>query len=220
MGSKAISIFSLSAVMMLILIPFASGKTIDESQDVDIDSYITLEMIFDSGESLEIDATITASPDPITVFLIKGEDEFEKWKSTEDIDINAIMNGEDVPATNSTFVVINSFSETNTTFFESSISIGEKDSYYLVIVIHRDVNMTKEEILSLASRVDYIVTYEEKEKDVPYYLIPIAILVFIIGIALIVFYLRSVRKESQVEEEEPSIRCRRPPPRGRAPPFR
>ncbi len=213
-------VFIIFATLSLALLPFTDAKTIDESKDVDIDSYITLKMIFDSGESLEIDATITASPDPITVFLIKGDDEFEKWKSTEDIDIDAIMNGEEVPVTNSTFVVINSFSETNTTFFESSISIGEKDTYYLVIVIHRDVNMTKEEILSLASRVDYIVTFEEKEKDVPYYLIPIAILVFILGIALIVFYLRSVRKESHMEEEEPPSRSRAPPPRGRAPPFR
>jgi hypothetical protein len=87
-------------------------------------------------------------------------------------------------------------------------------------VIYRDEDMTKQDILSRASRVTYVVTYEEEEKNVPYYLIPVAVLVFIIGLALIVFYVRSIRKGPKVDEEQPPSRSRMPPPGRRSPPMR
>jgi hypothetical protein len=216
MGSYA-RYLSFSIILMIMVLPLASADTIEDSADIDIDTYKTIEIEFKDGESLELKAIITADPDPVTVFLIKGDQEYQKWKETEDIDINAILAGENVTSSNSTFKVIQSFSQENTRFFEGSLSIGEKDTYYLVITIHREEDMSKDDILSRAARVDYIVEYKEKEKDVPYYLIPIAVIIFLIGLVLIVIGVRSMRADSTEPEEK--VPERRPPVR-RSPPMR
>jgi hypothetical protein len=217
MGKYSRMILVLFSLSLILTFPTVSAVTIDDSEDVDIDTYITEEIKFKDGEAIDIDITITADPDPISVFFIKGEEEYERFKSTEEIDIDKILAGEEVPQTNSTFLVVGALSMKNTTFFEGSLKIGEKDTYFLVIVIHRTEDMSKEEILSRASRVNYILKYEIEEKNVPYYLIPIAVIIFLIGLGLIVFYVRSVRKESSDLPEprrmEPE-RTRRPPPLG------
>lgn len=206
----------LFSVFFILTLPSASAETIEDSEDVDIDTYITEEINFNDGEAIDIDVTIAADPDPVSVFFIKGEEEYERFRSTEEIDIDKILAGEEVPQSNATFRVVGDLSMKNTTFFQGSLKIGEKDTYFLVIVIHRTEDMSKEEILSRASRVDYILKYEIEEKNVPYYLIPIAVIIFLIGLGLIVFYVRSVRKESS---EMPEPRRMEPERRRRTPPL-
>ena len=215
-----ISISLLSVV--LLLSPFVDAEETKEQGHVDIDQSITIKIEFDEGESMSLDAEITASKDPVSIFLIKGEEEYQVWRETEDIDIQAIMAGENVTSGNGTFIVIENFSESNVTNFSESMSIGEKDTYYLVIVIFRETGMSKADILSRGSTVDYNVEWNEETKEVPYYLIPVAILFALLGIGLIIFYFRSNKQDEKGhEEEDPIHRGRSPlPPSGRrAPPM-
>lgn len=190
-------------LLIVMLAPAVSGERVEDSADVDIDRYITVEMVFDEGDHFDIEATVTSSRDPVSVYLFKGEQDLQMFIDTEEVDIDAIKAGENTTDSNNTFRVIMDFSRENVTSFQESISIGEKDTYYLVIAIHRVSGMSKEEVLGLGTRVNYKITYEEVEKDVPYYLIPIAALVFIIGIGLIVLYFRMGSKEAENEKEAP-----------------
>lgn len=228
--------FLVVSITAILLLSGVNGEMVEESKDVDIDSYIVIEIEFSSGEKMDLEAEITASNDPISLFLIKGSEDFNKWKDTEEVDIQAIMAGENVSGENNLFRVILDFSEKNTTEYTNSISIGDQDTYYLVIVIHREEGMSKEDILSRGSRVHYKVTWEEEEKELNIQLLIIAGFIGLIGIGLIIFYFKTKDDGEEKEEEPPrgherperperpirAPRERTPPPerRGRAPPMR
>ncbi len=221
--SRDIILISLFSIALLIF-PLVRADDVQDRGHVDIDQYITIRIEFDEGESMSLKAEISASDDPISIFLIKGEEEYQGWKDTEEIDIDAINAGENVTSGNGTFIVIENFSASNVTSFTESISIGEKDVYYLVIVIFREAGMSKADILSRGSTVEYNVEWDEEIKEVPYYLIPIAILFALIGIGLLILYFRSNKQdEGGPEEEEDLVHSRRspmPPSGRRAPPMR
>jgi hypothetical protein len=206
MGSKFQMVLALTFTVFLLL-PMVNGEKIEDEEDVDIDSYISLKIEFTSGDSLDLEADIEVSKDPISVFLIKGDEEFSRWRESEEIDIQAILAGENVSGTD-TFKVIKDFSKNNVTEFTSSLTIGEKDTYYLVIVIYRNIEMSKEDILSRGSRVTYMVKWTENEKDVPYWLLGVAAFIGLIGIGLIWYYFKD-KREMQEEDEEPDRRDNR-----------
>ena len=208
----------LVSLASIILLPGWSGEVAEDSEDVDIDSYIVIKIEFSSGDSMNVDAEISASGDPVTIFMIKGDDDFDQWKETEEVDIQAIMAGENVTDSSDEFRVIENFSMKNTTQFSGSISLGDRDNYYLVIVIHREEGMSKEDILSRGSRVSYNVEWKTEEKELNYWLLAIAAFIGLIGIGLIVFYFKDRNeREEEVVEPEPISR-RTPPPRVRREP--
>lgn len=211
-------LFSVIVAAFLLLSP-VDGETANDSEDVDIDSYIFIEIDFSSGDNLELDAEISSSNDPISFFLIKGEDEFQRWRDTEEIDIQAILEGENVTDEDDNFTVIKNFSMTNITYFSGSISIGEKDTYYLVIVIFREEGMSKDDILSRGSRVTYDVAWETEERELDVWLLLLAVVIGVIGLALIIYYFRERAKaEEEALEEEPPVDRRQPPQRTVRPP--
>jgi hypothetical protein len=91
---------------------------------------------------------------------------------------------------------------TNTTDFEDQIEIGDRDVYYLVIALHRYAGMPAVEILLMTSTVDYEVTWEVEDKDIPLWLLPIALLFLIAGTLMVVYYIwtRTFRTKGPPQE--------------------
>jgi hypothetical protein len=206
------------AAALLVFISIPETAAIEDTEDVSIERYIEFEITFDHGDKLHIEAEILASPYPIAVFLIKGADAYEQWLDTEDVDINAIKNGTDVSDMNVSFQVVENFSEQNITSFDKEIDIGEQDTYYFVISLHRYAGMTTEDALTRASEVQYSVDWSIEEKDVPWYLLIFAAILFLIGAVLIAMYFYSIQKaRSELREMEEAEQVRRPLP-GRGPP--
>jgi len=203
MKASGPAVFMILMFASLLMFPLAEGKVVEDERDVDIDSYVWIRIDFDEGDGLELKADISAAPDPVSVFLIKGTEEFERWRATEDLDIDSVKGGNSSSSGNDTFVVVENFSESNITSFSRSMSIGERDTYYLVIVIYRDPAMDAQEVLGRASRVSYRVEWNIERKEVPYYLIPVAVTLFVIGLVLILHYFRSVKRAGSGDEEGP-----------------
>ena len=88
-----------------------------------------------------------------------------------------------------TYQVVAGFSKQNVTIFDETITIGDHDTYYLVIILYRDAEMDPLEVLtSRATLVNYVVEWNVENKYVPYYLIPVAVLFFLIGAGLLAYY--------------------------------
>jgi hypothetical protein len=205
------------------------SATQDGTADVNIEKYIEFKIEFDEGEKLHIEAEIEASPYPVSIFLMKGEKAYEDWTESEDVDVQAIIDGENVTDITVSFKVIENFSEKNTTNFQGSIDIGDQDTYFLIIALHRDSSMTPKDLLSRASEVHYVVEWGVEDKDVPWGLLIPAGIFLIAGIGFIAaYYLTSSRNQIQIEdteEERPRDRIgkgshRIPQDRRRAPPMR
>jgi len=220
MKNGFIPIFA-TAMAIFMLLSTSPVLAVEGTDDVSIERYIEFEIHFDHGDSLHIEVDILAAPYPITIFLIKGEDAHRQWLETEDVDIGAIKNGTDVSNMTVDFRVIENFSEQNTTSFKKSIDIGEQDTYYLVITLHRYSGMSSEDALSRATEVQYSVDWSIEEKEVPWYLLIFAGILFAIGVVLIGMYFHSTRKagsEPMDTEEVSDDRRPAPPLRRKGPP--
>lgn len=216
----------------LSIMPQGINGAQEGTTDVNIERYVEFRIEYNQGDRLHLEARIEASPYPVSVFLIKGEDAYDDWIESEEIDLQAIQEGKNVTEVNVTFMVVENFSERNTTLFHRTLNIGEKDTYFLIIALYRDAAMTPEEALSRASQVDYIVDWEiERDglsRGMLLFLVTIAIVLFLAGSAFIILYFIQRRKylaEMEAEMDEgrrnasPKIDAGRPPGK-RAPPLR
>jgi len=215
--------------VIVLLLPSGIEGAQEDTADVNIEKYIEFRIEFDHGDKLHLKATIDASPYPVSIFLMKGETAYKNWTDSEDVDVQAIKEGKNVSNMNVAFQVIENFSIQNTTSFNEEIDIGDRDTYYLIIALHKEASMSTEDVLARASAVEYSVEWQIKEKDVPYELLALAALFLIAGIGFLVAYFinRKRQMESMEEEEEtPTPERRREPPvrdgreRRRAPPMR
>jgi hypothetical protein len=146
-------------------------------------------MDFSKGDRMALSATVSSVGSPISIFLIKGTISYNDWVRSEEVDLDDIKTGNASSGTNTTFLVVSNFSLMNTTGFEGRIEIGDRDVYYLVIALHRYAGMPAKDILLMTSTVDYDVSWEFEEKDIPLWLVPIAVLFFVVGVALVVYSL-------------------------------
>ncbi len=222
-------IFLLSLSILILLIP-GSTAGLEGTKDVSIEKYLEFRIEFDHGDKLHLEADIQSTSHPLAIFLIKGEDAYNDWVASEDIDIAAIKAGEDISNMTISFKVIENFSKDNTTSFQAEIDIGEKDTYYLIIALHRDSSMTTDEAMTRAAQVVYDINWDMEEKDVPWYLLWVAGVLFIIGVILIGMYIYStIKAREQMEErgrDDPPKRTlssgitKGPGNRRRAPPMK
>jgi hypothetical protein len=181
--------------MVALLIPFARAEKEEGSKTVDIDNPFELEPIeFDHGDRLHLEVSIEAAPSPISVLLLKGEDVYQSWIESESIDIDEIKNGQNVSGMNISIEVIDNFSKINVTSFSEQIDIGEQDTYYLVIALHRDSSMEPNEVLSMASMIYYDIEWEIEEKDVPWSLLILAAFFLLAGAGFLTAYFISRRR--------------------------
>ncbi len=226
MNSWKPALITISVMVILgsiLLLPSASGEIKKETSLIDIDHYEETWIGFDSGDSIRITVRTGATEYPISVFLLKGKEARSAWIESEEVDLEAIKAGEGVPDQNTTFQVVSPFSKRNVTSFDGSITLGEHDDYYVVIALYRDSNMSTEEVLEMATLVDFEVEWEINEKEVPWYLLIIAVALFIIGGALVMIYFWRGGEEEQEYDEGPSRTHGRGAPGGdvrRAPPRR
>lgn len=219
---------AISALALMLSLPETDAVQ-EGSTDVNIERYMEFRIEFDHGDKLHLKADVVASPYPVSIFLMKGEEAYQDWTESEDVDVQAIINGANVSDMNVAFQVIENFSRDNITNFKESIDIGERDTYYLIIALHRDASMTPEEIMSRASEVQYDVVWEIKEKDVPWGLLVLAAFFLLAGAGFLTAYFISRRKylaELEDTQEEPSRQIERSTQREvhhqkrRAPPMR
>jgi hypothetical protein len=206
----------LSALFLLIaaslLVPITSAETVERRNvPINIEKYEVQEIEFSSGDRITIALELRSYSYPVSVLLFKGDEDYDEFVRTDEVDIEAIKNGEDVDLENVSYRVVGGFSARNVTEYDHSISLSEHDTYYVVIILYRDEDMSYQEILTTrATTVDYVLEYETDSKNVPYYLIPVAVILFIIGIVLIVYYFRARKKaEESLDEEYPRYGDRR-----------
>ncbi len=222
MKYRILAVIAIAGAIFL-MFPVHDANAVKDTEDVSIERYIEFEIQFDHGDKLHLEAEILASPYPIAVFLIKGQDAYQQWFETEDVDINAIKNGTDVSNMTVSFQVVENFSEQNITSFKKEMDIGDRDTYYLVITLHRYSGMSTEDALTRASEVEYSVDWSIEEKEVPWYLLIFAGILFAIGVVLVGMYFYSTQKARsevrEMEEAEGSTRLpsRRGPPGERLP---
>ncbi|MBN1540044.1 MAG: hypothetical protein JW939_07855 [Candidatus Thermoplasmatota archaeon] len=215
----------------LSFVPLGVSGAQEGTTDVNIERYIEFRIEYDKGDMLHLEARIEASPYPVSVFLIKGEEAYDDWIESEEIDLQDIQEGKNVTEINTTFQVVENFSERNTTFFQRTLNIGEKDTYFLIIALHRDASMTPDDALSRASQVDYIVDWKIEEeglsKGMFLLLVTIAVVLFLAGSALMIMYfiqrrryLAEMEANGSDEREGPHPTCVKAGSRGkRAPPL-
>ncbi len=162
---------------------------------IDIDRPLVFTIDFNAGDRMSLSVAVDVAGPPVSVFLIKGTTSYRDWVRSEDVDIDDIKTGNASSGMNSTFLVVANFSIMNITEFDRTIGIGDKDVYYLVIALHRYAGMPAVDILLMTSTVDYEISWEFDDKDVPLWLLPLAMLFFIAGTVLVVYYVwtRTVR---------------------------
>ncbi|MEA3558176.1 MAG: hypothetical protein U9R75_02885 [Candidatus Thermoplasmatota archaeon] len=209
--------------VLLSILPVLSLLEVDAVEEgsdvVNIETYIEFRIEFDSGDTLHLDAEASSEQYPISVFLLRGQNSFDDWIESETVDIGSIKNGSSSMNRTSSFQVIDNFSFQNTTSFENSIDIGEHDTYFLIIALHRDSKMDTDDILSRATQVEYKVDWSIETKSLNVPLLIVAIVLFIIGIVFIAFYYISYSRAKMALEEEAEVeKDRKPRPRG--PPMR
>ncbi|MFW3145540.1 MAG: hypothetical protein ACMUIE_01865 [Thermoplasmatota archaeon] len=193
-------------VPLLLSIP-SEGVREKGFEDVNIEKFLEFGIDFTDGERLKLEIDLESDPHPVSVFLIKGEFSHQEWIDSEFIDITAIKNGTDVTNVSISFTVVKGFSIQNTTSYTNSISIGDKDTYYLIIALHRDAGMSTDDVLTRATVVSYDIrwTIEEREFDLSLCLAAVAI--FVIGTVLvgIALYLgRRNKRHSEMEVDQKS----------------
>ncbi|MBN1390651.1 MAG: hypothetical protein JXA22_08430 [Candidatus Thermoplasmatota archaeon] len=210
---------------LLVVITMVSGAQ-EGKTDVNIEKYIEFRMEFDHGERLHLEARVEASPYPVSVFLVKGEEAYSDWVESEDVSVQDILDGKNVSEMNVTYQVIENFSEDNITFFDGSIDIGDRDTYFLIIALYRTSSMSTDEIMTMASEVDYVVDWRVEDSDVPWGLLVFSLVFLILGVGFIIAYFisRSRYREKQDPDEGPDECDRRGPAERpgerRAPPMR
>ncbi|MGA1793199.1 MAG: hypothetical protein ACMUHM_04550 [Thermoplasmatota archaeon] len=212
----AVLIFASLLILLISSTPGAIGAE-EGRKDVNIERYIEFRIEFNSGDRLRLEASIEASPYPVSIFLIKGEDAYSDWVESEDVDVQEILDGKNVSDMNVTFQVVENFSERNTTSFDRSIRIGDPDTYFLIIAIYRDSSMTTEEVMSRASQVDYNVDWSIENKEFPWLWVAFSLGLFVVGTGFIIAYIVSRRRYlAQLEAEEASNQQSARPSPGRS----
>jgi len=194
----------LASILTLLVIssPGVLGAQ-EGKEDVNIEKYIEFRIDYSSGDRLHLEARIDASPYPVSIFLIKGEDAYSDWIESEDVDVQAILDGKNVSDMNVTFQVVENFSERNTTSFDRSMNIGDHDIYFLIIALYRDSSMSTEEVMSRASLVDYNVDWHKENKKIPWGYLGLSLLFFLAGSAFIIAYFVSRKRYlAQLEAED------------------
>lgn len=199
-------------ILASVLTPIYSAEVVDRrNEPINIEQYEVNEIEFTSGDRITISLELTSYSYPVSVLLFKGDEDYNEFVRSDQVDIEAIKNGEDVDLTNISYRVVGGFSVRNVTDYDNSISLSEHDTYYVVIILYRDSTMSYQEILTTrATTVDYVLEYDVDNKEVPYYLIPIAVVLFLIGVAIIAYYFWARWRAESVDEEEGHT-----PPRGR-----
>jgi len=206
-------IILIACLVFIGTIPLVSGGTFEDQSVVDIERYVDIPILKDGSDPLEISAEITSLNYPITILLIKGDEEYEKFRQSDLVDLSEIEKGNltdpVIPVT-----IVSGFSAMNVTRFIQTIRISDRDSYHLVIMLYRDSSMDPDEVLTTrVTLVNIKVEWDEVVNQVPWFLVPVAIILAIIGIALVTYYFWPRKKE---EPPTPQPRhYRRSPIKGR-----
>ena len=197
--SLPILIVSLITVSLL---PGSNGHIVeDRGEPVDIEGPVEIPIEYDDDGVMTLRVNVTSEDYPVSVFLIKGEEGYHDWKKSDDVDVEAILNGDEVPDQNITFRVVAGFSRRNVTTFEEELRTDERDTYYVVISLYRDSNMSVEEVRTKrVTLVNYSVEWSFEGKDIPLYLIPVAGLLFTVGAVLLIIYFWPTRRDEESEE--------------------
>ncbi|MDG6225113.1 MAG: hypothetical protein QCI82_06325 [Candidatus Thermoplasmatota archaeon] len=177
-----------ASIILIALSGAVTGERIEEQKLVNIENYEHIRIDFTKGEALRVSARVEALSYPISVMLIKGDSEFERFQEIDHLEADEIRRG-NITDMDMTYQVVAGFSKQNVTIFDETITIGDHDTYYLVMILYRDADMDPLEVLtSRATLVNYVVVWNVENKYVPYYLIPVAILFFLIGGGLLAYY--------------------------------
>jgi hypothetical protein len=221
------------SIIILLAVPLmvraASAEIVERSGVfINIEEYEVNKIEFDKGDRVTISLQLTSYAYPVSVLLIKGDEDFDQFVESDKVDLEAIKEGKDVDLDNISYRVVGGFSARNVTDYHNSISLGQRDTYYVVIILYRNSNMSYQEILSTrATTVDYKLEYDIDEKVVPWYLLPIAAIIFIIGLSMVVYYVWRSRIADEtvtpppddmgIPDRKPASEKRTGPPR--APPL-
>jgi hypothetical protein len=204
----------LAVAIVLILLPAISERSAAQ-HDVDqalvnIEAYKYFEIQVAKGDDVRITARVEALSYPVSVFLIKGKAEFDKFVESDLVNVDDLRKG-NISEIDDTFTVVSSFSIAQTELFDETITIGDADTYYLVIMLYRDASMDPDEVLtSRATLVNYDIEWTKVRNNVPWYLIPIALIIGAIGIGLIAYYFWP-RPIIDQEDEAPERGPAKPP---------
>jgi hypothetical protein len=192
-----------AVAVILMLIPLLSlpahGYAEKDQTVVNIENFKFFRIDIGDDEKVRIDARIEALSYPVSVLLIKGQEEFDKFVASDSVNVDDIKSG-NITEFDDSFIVIRDFSERETELFERSITIGEEDVYYLVVMLYRDSTMDPDEVLTVrATIVNYDVEWRAVENRLDYPLLAIAIAIAFVGTALIAYYFWPRRKEEPSE---------------------
>lgn len=195
------------------LSPVASASEFRDQVVIDIDNYLDVTMEFYDGDALEIDVRATALSYPMNVLLIKGDAEFERFRESESIDLDELKDG-NISDMDDSVLVVQGFSKSNVTDFDSTISIGDHDTYHLIVMLHRDPSMDPQEVLQTrVTLVNVEARWEVKEKVITWILVPIAVAIFLAGAGLIGYYFWRWNRRSVEKDRVPGPSGGRVPPR-------
>lgn len=171
-------------------------------EDVNIEKFLEFRIDFTEGDRLKLEMDLISDPRPVSIFLIKGEQSYREWIDSEYVDVSAIKNGTDVTNVSISFTVVENFSIQNTTSYSNSISIGEKDAYFLIIALHRDAGMSTEDVLTRATVVSYDIRWKIEEREFDLNLCIAAVGIFIVGAVMVGIAIYLGRKGGQDPEPE------------------
>jgi hypothetical protein len=220
---------------MILIVP---GDTSAEKEEgievVNIETYVEISMDFSSGDTLHLTADIESQPNPVSVILLRGRSSLEDWEDSEEVDIGSLKNGSESMNRTSSFMVIENFSEMNTTDFTNTIDIGEHDEYFLIIALHRDDGMDADDVLSMATQVRYTVEWSVNTRSLNKPLLIAALVMFSVGMLLVFYYFISYNRARRMVEDDGAEEIDERPARrgvrprqgidrrkgGRAPPLR
>jgi hypothetical protein len=177
---------------------------------VNIENFKFFRIEIKEDEKVRIDARIETLSYPVSVFLIKGQQEFDRFVASDSVNVDEIKGG-NISDFDDNFTVIADFSDPMTALFKDSITIGEADLYFLVIMLYRDSTMDPEDVLTTrATLVNYDIEWRQAKNDVPYYLVPLAILAFLVGAGLLMYYFwpRGEREPEEVHKTPTGSRGR------------
>ncbi len=179
-------------MIALMLVPaLLAGADAHREKDqalVNIENFKFFKIEIKEGEKVRIEARIETLSFPVSVFLIKGQQEFDRFVASDSVNVDEIRGG-NISDFDDNFTVIADFSDPMTDIFKDSITIGEADLYFLVIMLYRDSTMDPEDVLTTrAALVNYDIEWRQAENDVPYYLVPLALIAFLIGAGLLAYY--------------------------------
>jgi len=199
---RQVPVVVVTVILLALSMAEASAGSVKDQALINIESYTHVRVDFQDGEALELSASIQSLSFPINVLLIKGEAEFARFRTSEEFDLISAREG-NISELDDTITYVREFSKLNITDFSDRMRIGEHDSYFLVIMLHRDLSMDPQEVLSsMATLVNYDVSWTVLERELPFLLIAVMVLFLLLGVALIGYYLWQ-RSRMVVPEDQP-----------------